>query len=367
MEKRKVWKDIIDEHNERRENFIASGHSGPIAFRMVFMYLDESYVNKNHCMGQTWYHEDDEYGAAGNIPSGKGERLVMLTAITEEFGMIGEKAPSTKREHWHNPPLGIDGDDRLLTLLLFQARKSSGDYHLNMNADCFCEWLVEKLWPQCQRYGIKPILVMDNASYHCTPAQDSINVSSFTSKGQCIEHLDRHNVPYRVGRAPNGDNLSQLKVILSDWLKAPSATVCMTNAEANGLKVNVTRVEDLCEQWGWPMPIMTPPYHPELQPIERLWRDVKMYVARQFVGGRKVSELTVEVMEGFLKYGTTKETSAGRMAEAFEWERKYNEHCRYDFVDLTNDDGDDTNNEEHGVAIDSEDDDSDDDEDFYGP
>ena len=167
--------------------------------------------------------------------------------------------------------------------------------------------------------------------------------------------------------APTGDNLSQLKVILSDWLKAPSETVGMTNAEAHGLKVNVTRVEDLCKQWGWPMPIMTPPYHPELQPIERLWRDVKMYVARQFVGGRKVSELTVEVMEGFLKYGTTKETSAGRMAEAFEWERKYNEHCRYDFVDLTNDDGDDTNNEEHGVAFDSEDDDSDDDEDFYGP
>ena len=55
------------------------------------------------------------------------------------------------------------------------------------------------------------------------------------------------------------------------------------------------------------------------------------------------------------------------MAEAFEWERKYNEHCRYDFVDLTNDDGDDTNNEEHGVAIDSEEDDSDDEEDFYGP
>jgi hypothetical protein len=36
----------------------------------------------------TWYHEDDEYGSAGNIPSGKGERLVLLTAITKELGML---------------------------------------------------------------------------------------------------------------------------------------------------------------------------------------------------------------------------------------------------------------------------------------
>ena len=57
---------------------------------MAFVYLDESYVNKNHCLGQTWYHEEDLYGGAGVLPSGKGECLVLLTAITEEIGMIGQ-------------------------------------------------------------------------------------------------------------------------------------------------------------------------------------------------------------------------------------------------------------------------------------
>ena len=169
----------------------------------------------------------------------------------------------------------------MASLLVFQARlKNKVDYHQNMNADCFCEWLERNLLKACNRYGILAILVMDNASYHCTPAKGSINVKSFTRKGQCTAILDAYNVPYRVGDAPRGDTLLQLKLILSDWLKAalpfsgplqPGTTRRMgpTNAELHGLVVNTSRVDALCEKWGWKKPIMTPPYHPELQPIER--------------------------------------------------------------------------------------------------
>ena len=41
-----------------------------------FVYLDESYVNKNHSLGHTWYDPNDEVGAAVFMKSGKGERLV---------------------------------------------------------------------------------------------------------------------------------------------------------------------------------------------------------------------------------------------------------------------------------------------------
>ena len=41
-----------------------------------FVYLDESYVNKNHSLGYTWYDPNDEVGAAVFMKSGKGERLV---------------------------------------------------------------------------------------------------------------------------------------------------------------------------------------------------------------------------------------------------------------------------------------------------
>jgi hypothetical protein len=72
--------------------------------RLVYVYVDESYVNKNHSLGYTWYfyhrftiliayisadrfHPDDELGAAVVMSSGKGERLVMLTGITK-YGIV---------------------------------------------------------------------------------------------------------------------------------------------------------------------------------------------------------------------------------------------------------------------------------------
>ena len=53
----------------------------------------------------------------------------MLTAITEELGILNI-------EHLHS-----DGG----TLLIFQAKKGTGDYHKNMNHLCFAEWLLQKM------------------------------------------------------------------------------------------------------------------------------------------------------------------------------------------------------------------------------
>ena len=246
---------------------------------------------RNHCIGYSWYHPDDPEGCTGSIPTGKGERLVMLTAICREYGILGDL-------------------ESLETLMLFQARKATGDYHANMDSDMFCKWLLEYLFPVLKRKGIRAILIMDNASYHLVPAAGSINVKSMTTKTQVTSILDRYNVPYRPGRAPFGDTLDELKVILTEWLKH--------NANANGLVVGLTRVQQLCKEWGHMKPIMTPPYHPELQPIEKLWRDVKMYVARKFVGTRNMTELTQHVREAFRKYGTV-DATVGKMKDALEW------------------------------------------------
>ena len=77
--------------------------------------------------------------------------------------------------------------------------KNKVDYHQNMNAECFCEWLERDLLKACNRYGISAILVMDNASYHCTPAEDSINVKSYTTKS--VEDVDCVAVSSRPVRA----------------------------------------------------------------------------------------------------------------------------------------------------------------------
>jgi transposase len=70
------------------------------------VYLDESYINVSHAAERTWYFADD--GPWVNKPSGRGPRLIMVNAVTED-GWI----PSAK--------------------LVFQAEQSSGDYHGQMD------------------------------------------------------------------------------------------------------------------------------------------------------------------------------------------------------------------------------------------
>jgi transposase len=46
------------------------------------VYLDESYVNKNHSNDFVWYYDDD--GPWIQKPTGKGERLIIMNAITKD-------------------------------------------------------------------------------------------------------------------------------------------------------------------------------------------------------------------------------------------------------------------------------------------
>jgi len=349
LKKRVEYNAIIAENKAVRKEWIDNKCIGPLFQEIIYMYLDKSYVNRNHSREFSWYHPDDPFGCAANIPTGKGERLVMLTGITKEYGMLECDIADVTKE--------------LTSLMLFQARKATGDYHLNMDADMFSMWLVgdeaknrEGLFHILRRMGIKAILVMDNASYHCTPAPGSINVKSMTTKKQVTDFLDQYTVPYRVGRAKKdgtgGDNLEQLKDKLTAWLK--------DNAAAHGLLVGVTRCTKLCKDWGHYPPLFTPPYHPELQPIERLWRDVKQYVSREFTGTRTVTVLREHVIAGFRKYGSAA-SCAGRIRKAVEEEDLYVREGVYaEVIDLTllDDDSDDElelAEDELGVFDDSDD------------
>ena len=108
--------------------------------------------------------------------------------------------------------------------------------------------------------------------------------------------MDMYKIPYRAGVAPTGDTLEQLKLKTKDWLKHNA------HLQNPPLIVGVTHVEQLCKENGHHL-LFTPPYHPELQPIEKLWRNVKMFVAREYAGSRTVPELWIHVRQAFTKYG----------------------------------------------------------------
>jgi hypothetical protein len=258
---------------------------------MAYVYLVESYVHRNHLRGFSWFALADDILATVRGKSGKGERMVLLTGITEEFGML-------------------NGND---TLLMFKAKQRTGDYHKNMDNDRFIDWIVDDLFLALASLGLQAWFVMGNASYHLNPAPSSVVPSAGTNKDEAYIFLDICNIEHRKGRVPRGYNLNALKVIAHAWLKV--------NAKDKGIGYNISRAGLLCREHGHHI-LLTPPYHPELQPVEELWRDVKMYVGRVNCGSRSWTQLEEDVKVGFTKYGTAYH-SARKVARARAHEASY--------------------------------------------
>jgi hypothetical protein len=84
------------------------------------VYLDESYINKNHSNDFIWYYGED--GPWVQKPTGRGERLIIMNAITRD-GWV----PNAKT--------------------VFKSTKKTGDYHGQMNFELFAKWFEEKLIP----------------------------------------------------------------------------------------------------------------------------------------------------------------------------------------------------------------------------
>ena len=51
------------------------------------IYLDESYVNRNHSRDDTWYYGEDK--GLISKPTGKGERLVIINAVHKDGWILG--------------------------------------------------------------------------------------------------------------------------------------------------------------------------------------------------------------------------------------------------------------------------------------
>ena len=189
------------------------------------IYLDETYINRNHSRKTTWYEEMD--GAWVNKPSGVGERLIIVNAIT--------------RGGW------IDGAQ-----LVFQAKRRTGDYHGQMNWLNFSKWFTEKLLPNVPEGAI---IILDNAKYHNVLVEDFFPSLSST-KEQMQSWLTRNRISW-----------------LPDMLKCELLELCKRHAPEPEY-----RLDHIAAQKNVTI-LRTPPYHPELQPIETCWAVVKNHMA----------------------------------------------------------------------------------------
>ena len=190
------------------------------------VYLDESYVNKNHSNDFIWYYGED--GPWVQKPTGKGERLIIVNAITKSGWVPGSK-------------------------LVFKSTRKTGDYHGQMNWELFKKWFTEMLIPNIPEQSL---IIMDNAPYHNILSEHSPPTPQ-SSKKKIKEWLEQNKVYCR------DDCLKPELVELLVKMTPASIYAADEIAISSGHKI-----------------LRTPPYHPELQPIETCWGVVKNHVAR---------------------------------------------------------------------------------------
>lgn len=213
------------------------------------VYLDESYINKNHSNDNTWYLEED--GVILGKSTGKGERLVIINAITSD-GWV----PCSK--------------------LVFKASKKTGDYHANMNWNNFSKWFQEQLLKNIPENSL---IIMDNAAYHNVLAEEA-----FPKRGHSVKRL----------REWLSDNQYPWT---GDMLKSELFDLCSRLAPKPEFLI-----DNIARQHGHTV-LRTPPYHPELQPIETCWAIVKNHVAQHNDCTMKKVKILLE--EGFAKVTAT--------------------------------------------------------------
>jgi len=209
------------------------------------VYLDESYINKNHSNDFIWYYGED--GPWVQKPTGKGERLIIMNAVTQD-GWV----PNAK--------------------MVFKSTKKTGDYHGQMNSELFAKWFEEKLIPNIPDNSL---IVMDNASYHNLLSPHSAPTPA-CSKKRIQDWLEKNNI-----------------ACSEDCLKAEMVEILKKIAPAP-----IYTIDETAEEYGHEV-IRTPPYHPELQPIETCWGVVKNHMARHCDFTMK--NLANQLEEGFTK------------------------------------------------------------------
>jgi transposase/predicted transcriptional regulator len=229
------------------------------------VYLDESYVNKNHSNDLVWYFDDD--GPWIQKPTGKGERLIIINAITKDGWVPGAK-------------------------LTFKSTKKTGDYHGQMNQELFTKWFRDKLLPNIPKGSL---IVMDNASYHNVLSAHSAPTAK-CNREKIRFWLEQNNIP-----------LSEdcLKIEMIEVLNkiVPSPTYIL---------------DEIAAEHGHEV-LRTPPYHPELQPIETCWAVVKNQIARNC--DFTMANLMAQLEDAFS--AVTAETCSGLIKKIREVEDKF--------------------------------------------
>ncbi|XP_068207625.1 uncharacterized protein [Palaemon carinicauda] len=200
----------------------------------VVIYIDETWFTTRMAHNREWADTTQNITSptySGQVPPGEGERFVVVAAGTnEDF---------------------IDG-----SYLCYLAKTNQGDYHGEMNAKLFKQWLTTQLLPSLP----KPfVLMLDNAPYHSTLLEGSRCPTSATKKADLVRWLEQRRISFRLSATRSELLLIFQKNRLKRWYE----------------------IDNNILEWGHEV-VRLLPAHPELNAIEQVWGFLKRHLLEQF-------------------------------------------------------------------------------------
>lgn len=187
------------------------------------VYTDETYIHSTHSSSKGW-SDDSTSGVA--VPISKGKRLIIVHA-GGEMGFINN------------------------CLTMWKSGQSTGDYHHEMNHNNYVKWVQNKLIPNLPGNSV---IVVDNASYHNVQKNKPPSISS--TKAEMQSWLRNKNIYFSE---------TMLKVQLYELIKSHKP------------QHKEFVIDELLGKHGHSV-LRLPPYHPELNPIELIWAEIKNWV-----------------------------------------------------------------------------------------
>ncbi len=211
--------------------------------RYHVVYLDESFLHHHHGGQHSWFSDNDFVERM----SGKGRRWCFIHAMQECALIEG-------------------------AFLVFEAKKSKGDYHGQFDWDMFQYWFQEKL---LLNVPPRSLIVLDRCPFHMV-SRDSI-------------------VPSRMRKAELQNWLADREILWEEkWLRA------RLMEEVENHRDKKPQVEMFAEEQGHKV-LFLPVHHPELNPIEFVWATGKNYCGAVFSNSTSFKEQRQHLEESFKK------------------------------------------------------------------
>ena len=248
-----------------------------------------------HKIQYTWYSIYSPITNEVGGPTGKGEREMIIHSISKH-GLLG----------------GDCCDAKDLSKPLEEGKKSSQhffmggyigeDYHKNMDHELYNNYIQNRFIPAFKSYfpNKKCILILDNANYHHAIGDDYMKLGG--TKEQLISKLKKLNIrSIKINR--NGIDITFPQSTWGNRGGSSSPSVKELNETLKKelpkhKEYQTTQIQKLFDSEGWQL-IYTPPYTPEVQPIEKVWAYVKHMVASHFTPNRTPSSLQIDIIMAF--------------------------------------------------------------------